>query len=155
MQRTAGAGPLALLVFLCASLGACQTGKNSQLIDSSVATDLSIETADVIADDLVRHFVEYVGPGMAPIQLAVDGSPFAQAIETSLRGTGYAIVSDGRTNGGAPMPMAYSLDPFEDRILARLSTPSIDLTRMYERDLSGARPISPMSVMQRRVASSQ
>jgi hypothetical protein len=45
--------------------------------------------------------------------------------------------------------LAYVVDEFEGSILVRLSTLTLDLTRMYRHGSEGAAPISPLSIMQR------
>jgi type IV secretion system protein TrbH len=47
------------------------------------------------------------------------------------------------------VPLAYGVDDFEGSVLVRLSTTSLDITRMYKLTATGAEPVSPASVIQR------
>jgi hypothetical protein len=75
-----------------------------------------------------------------------------------LRDKGYAVVTDQATTEAAVEPLAYSIDPFADGVLVRISTSKVELTRMYTlgttgtTEAVGAVPASPLSVMQRRSA---
>lgn len=138
---------LVVLFSIAIPLAACQTLGGADLITSSVTAELTPEAASAIAGDLVGRFAEKVGPGTNTIQLRGDGSAFGQALESSLKGWGYAVVTDQKADG-AIVPLAYVIDSFEGSILARLSTPSLDLTRMYQLNATGATPASPLSVQQ-------
>lgn len=140
---------LAILILLSFALAGCQTLGSARMITSSVTAELTPEAANSIAGDLVGRLAEQIGPGSNTIRLQSDGSLFGQAIEQSLKGWGYAVVTDQKTEGGAIVPLAYVIDSFEGSVLARLSTPSLDLTRMYQLGPTGATPTSPLSVMQR------
>jgi type IV secretion system protein TrbH len=142
-------GRLTILLLLTISLGACQTLGSAGLITSSVTTELTPEATSTIADDMVGRLAEQVGPGTNTIKLRTDGSLFGQALEASLRGWGYAVVTDQKADRGDTVPLAYVIDSYEGSVLARLSTPALDLTRMYQLGAAGATPTSPLSVMQR------
>lgn len=96
-----------------------------------------------------QPFAEQVGPGNTTIALTPDGSIFGQSLESSLKGWGYAIVTDQQAKGTATVPLAYVVDAFEGSVLVRLSTAGVDITRMYKLGATGAEPISPVSIMQR------
>ncbi|MEO3388906.1 conjugal transfer protein TrbH [Mesorhizobium sp. CAU 1741] len=130
-------------------LTGCQTTGNAGLITSSVTTELTAEAAAAIAGDLVGRLAEQVGPGGATIQLQTDGTAFGQALEASLKGGGYAVVTDQKTEGGAMVAVAYTIDGLQGNVIARLSMPSLELTRIYQLGANGAVPISPLSVMHR------
>lgn len=142
-------GTLALLLPLTISLAACQTLGSAGLITSSVTTELTPEAASSIAGDMVGRLAEQVGPGTNTIKLRTDDSVFGPALETSLREWGYAVVTDQKAEPADTVPLAYVVDSYEGSVLARLSTPDLDLTRMYQLGASGATPTSPLSVMQR------
>lgn len=133
---------------LATSLSACQTLGGSGLVASTVTAELTPEAAGMIAGDMVGRFAEQVGPGATTIALTSDGSVFGQSLEASLKGWGYAIVTDQAAKGTETVPLAYVVDEFEGNVLVRLSTKSIDLTRMYKLGADGAVPTSPVSVMQ-------
>ena len=139
------------VVFLAASLAACQTLGGAGLVASTVTTELTPEAATSIAGDMVGRFAEQVGPGNTTIALTPDGSVFGQALEASLKGWGYAIVTDQQAKGTPTVPLAYVVDAFEGSVLVRLSTESVDITRMFKVSATGADPSSPVSVMQRAV----
>jgi hypothetical protein len=143
------AGRFLAALLLAVTLAACQTLGGSGLVPSTVTAELTPEAANAIAADMVGRFAEQVGPGSTTIALSPDGSAFGQSLETSLRGWGYAIVTDQQTNDTATVPLAYVVDQFEGRVLVRLSTRKIDITRIYELGAEGATPSSPVSVMRR------
>ncbi|MCI5073408.1 conjugal transfer protein TrbH [Oricola sp.] len=139
--------PAALL--LLAMLAACQTLSGPGLIRSEVTAELTPESANVIAGDMVGRLAEKVGPGTTTIELRGSDPLFGPALEAALREWGYAVITDQVTEGAAVTPLAYSIDPFEGGVLVRLSTLRVELTRMYTLNVTGATPASPLSVMQR------
>lgn len=141
-------GRLAGTLVFAAALAACQTLGGTGLVASTVTTELTPEAATSIAGDMVRRFAGQVGPGNTTIVLTPDGSVFGRALEASLKGWGYAIVTDQPTKGTTTVPLAYVVDAFEGSVLVRLSTASVDITRMYKLGATGAEPVSPVSVMQ-------
>lgn len=149
MRKLSPAGRIFGAPLLAMSLAACQTLGGTGLVASAVTTELTPEAASSIAGDMVGRFAEQVGPGNTTIVLTPDGSVFGQALDASLKGWGYAIVTDQHTKGTATVPLAYVVDAFEGSVLVRLSTRSVDITRMYKLSAAGAEPVSPVSVMQR------
>ncbi len=107
------------------------------------------EIVDAIAGDMVTRLAEQIGPGTGTIILKPDGSPFGQAFEASLKSWGYAVVTDQKTEGQTPIPLAYVIDSHEGQVLARLSTNSVELGRAYRVTAAGAAPASPLSIMRR------
>lgn len=142
-------GRILAALLLAATLAACQTLGGTGLVASTVTTELTPEAASSIAGDMVGRFAEQVGPGNSTVALTPDGSVFGQALEAALKRWGYAIVTDQQTKGTTTVPLAYVVDAFEGSVLVRLSTRSVDITRMYKLSTSGAEPVSPVSVMQR------
>ena len=140
---------LVAFVLCAALLAGCQTLGGSGLATSSATAQLTPEAASSIAGDMVERFAEQVGPGTTTIQLKPDGSIFGEALESSLKGWGYAVATDQVTEGTNTVALAYVVDAYEGSILVRLSTQALDLTRMYELGGEGATPISPLSMMQR------
>ena len=142
-------------LFCLVVLAACQTMGGTGLIQSEVTAELSPDAASSIAADMVERLAEHAGPGNTTIALRGDDTVFGPALETSLREKGYAVVTDQATTQAAVEPLAYSVDPFEDGVLVRISTLKVELTRMYTLGTTGAAgavPASPLSVMQRRSA---
>jgi hypothetical protein len=140
---------LFLLCLLVLSLAGCASFGNGGVVASSAPPDLSGAAASAIAGDMVTKLAEQVGPGAGTIILKADGSPFGQALETSLKSWGYAVATDQKTNGEKTIPLAYVIHAYDGQILARLSTGSIELGRAYTATATGASPTSPLSVMQR------
>lgn len=139
-----------IVVVTClAVLAGCQTMTGAGLTISEVTAELTPESAGAISEDMVAKLAEQIGPGSTTIALRSDGSVFGVALEASLRGWGYAVVTDQETGGAITQPLAYVADPFEGGVLVRLSTPKVELTRMYTVTIDGAMPASPLSVMQR------
>ena len=145
-------------LFCLVVLAACQTMGGTGLIESEVTAELSTEAASSIAADMVEQLAEHIGPGSTTIALRGNDIVFGPALETSLREKGYAVVTDQATTQAAVEPLAYSIDPFADGVLARISTLKVELTRMYTlgttgttgaNGAAGAVPASPLSVMQR------
>lgn len=134
---------LALPIAGCASFG------GGGLVASSAPPDLSGAAASAIAGDMVTKFAEQVGPGSGTIILKPDGSPFGQALETSLKSWGYAVATDQKTAAEKTIPLAYVIQAYDGQVLARLSTGSVELGRAYTATAAGASPASPLSVMQR------
>ena len=148
-------------LFCLVVLAACQTMGGPGLIRSEVTAELSTEAAGWIAADMVGRLAEHIGPGSTTIALRGDDAVFGPALETSLREKGYAVVTDQAIDDAALEPLAYSVDPFEDGVLVRISTLKVELTRIYTlgttgttgtTGANGAVPASPLSVMQRRSA---
>ena len=148
MLRCSSLCRVAILILVAAPLGACQTLGSAGMVTSSVTAEITPEAASSIASDMVGRLAEKVGPGSNTIQLRDDGSAFGKALEASLKGWGYAVVTDQKADGAGTVPLAYVIDSFEGSVLARLSTPSLDLTRMYKLTTTGAAPASPLSVTQ-------
>lgn len=137
------------VLLLTIALAACQTLGDAGLVRSTVTTDLTPVVADAVAADMAGHFVEQIGPGNTTLALTPDGSIFGRAIEASLRDRGYALVTDHQTGDTAIVLLAYVVDEFEGSLLVRLSTPAIELTRMYRASATGAEPVSPLSLLVR------
>jgi type IV secretion system protein TrbH len=143
------AGRILAAMFVAVTLAACTTLGGTGLVASTVTTELTPEAATAIAGDMVGRLAEQVGPGSTTIELTSDESVFGQALEASLKEWGYAIVTDQQTKGATTEPLAYVVDAFEGSVLVRLSTRTVDITRMYKLSATGAEPTSPVSVMQR------
>lgn len=116
---------------------------------STVTAELTPANASSIASDMVEQLGAHVGPGGTTIRLRGDGSPYGSALEESLRTAGYAVVIDQRSSDAAVVDLAYAVDRFEGSVMVRLSTVSLDLTRLYTLDGEVAAPTGPVSVMRR------
>ncbi|QCL77023.1 MULTISPECIES: conjugal transfer protein TrbH [Agrobacterium] len=131
-------------------LSGCQSMDTDGLATSAAAPEVSGPAAGAIAGDMVSRLAEQIGQGKATIVLKQDGSPFGQALEAALKGWGYAVVTDQKTDSGATVvPLAYVIVPHDGQVLARLSTSSIELGRAYTVTTSGATPASALSLMRR------
>jgi hypothetical protein len=148
MQMLAPLGRIAALL-LTITLAACQTLGDTGLVRSTVTTDLTPVVADAIAADMAGRLAEQIGPGNTTLGLTLDGSVFGQVLEASLKSRGYAIVTDHETGDTAILPLAYVVDDFEGSLLVRLSTPALELTRVYKASATGAEPVSPLSLLAR------
>lgn len=148
MQYLSKSGRLLVGLVLVTALAACQTLGGTGLVASTVTAELTPEAAGMIAGDMVGRLAEQVGLGATTIALVSDGSVVGQSLEASRKGWGYAIVTDQAAKGIETVPLAYVVDEFEGNVLVRLSTKSVDLTRMYKLGAEGAVPTSPVSVMQ-------
>jgi hypothetical protein len=142
---------VAAITAIAIGLGACQTTGEGGVMSSADKVELSSASADAIAGDMVSKLAEVVGPGTGTIILKSDGSRFRQALETSLKGWGYAVASpEQKTEASETIHLAYGVDNFEGSVLARLSTPTVDLGRVYSVTGEGASPSSPLSILRRR-----
>ena len=131
-------------------LSGCQSMESGALVTSAAQPEVSGPAAGAIAGDMVSRLAEQIGQGKATVTLKQDGSPFGQALEAALKGWGYAIVTDQKTdNSAAAIPLAYVIVPYDGQVLARLSTSSVELGRAYKVTTSGATPASALSLMRR------
>ncbi|THK35162.1 conjugal transfer protein TrbH [Ensifer sp. MPMI2T] len=135
---------------LVVMISGCQGTGSEDLIASNAPAEISGAAASAIAGDMVSRLAEQIGPGKAMVALKPDGSPFGQALETALKGWGYSVVTDQKTDDKAKLvAIAYALQPYEDQVLARLSTATVDIGRAYTVTAAGATPASPLSVMRK------
>lgn len=143
--------PLCIATFLLAGalLSGCSTLGPDGLVASTAPAELSAPAASAVAGDLVPLLAEQMGQGKVTIALKPDNSPFGSALEASLRGWGYAVTTDEDTSDPKAIRLAYVLVPSDSQILARLSTGSIEIGRVYTLTQAGASPASPVSVMSR------
>ncbi|MCF1485503.1 conjugal transfer protein TrbH [Agrobacterium vitis] len=152
-SRTSPLHPLRSLAAACALallLSGCQSLGTDGLTSSNAPAEVSGPAASAIAGDMVSRLAEQIGPGTATVSLRQDSSPCGQALEAALKGWGYAVVTDQKTDSTKrTVPLAYVVIPFEGQVLARLSTNSVELGRAYTVTATGAQPASALSVMQR------
>ena len=144
IRAIAAAGTFAIFLSGCQSMG------TDGLIASNAPAEISGPAASAIAGDMVSRLAEQIGPGKTTVALKSDTSPFGQALEAALKGWGYAVVTDQKTDSGTRIiPLAYVIVPFDGQVLARLSTDSVELGRAYTVTASGAAPASALSLMRR------
>lgn len=141
--------PAAGAILAALLLSGCSTIGTDGLVASTAPAELSAPTASAVAGDLVPRLAEQIGQGKATIVLKPDGSAFGSALEASLRGWGYAVTTDQDTKDPQAIRLAYVLGSVDGQILARLSTGSIEIGRVYSATAAGAQPASPLSVMKR------
>ncbi len=131
-------------------LSGCQSAGTEGLVASTASPEISGPAASAIAGDMVSRLAEQIGPGKATVALKTDTSPFGQALEAALKGWGYAVVTDQKTDSGTTViPLAYFILPFDGQVLARLSTDSAELGRAYSVTANGATPASALSLTRR------
>ncbi|TBB81049.1 conjugal transfer protein TrbH [Rhizobium ruizarguesonis] len=137
---------LALAIFL----SGCQSMDTETLVSSSAPPEISGAAASAIARDMVSRLAEQIGPGKATVALKSDTSPFGQALEAALKGWGYAVIADQKTDQGTKViPLAYVISSVDGQVLARLSTSSVELGRAYTVTAGGATPASALTLMRR------
>lgn len=143
--------PLRTAAFLLAAafLSGCSTLGPDGLVTSSAPAELSAPAASAVAGDLVPRLAEQIGQGKATVILQSDGSAFGSALETSLRGWGYTVTTEQESKDPTAIKLAYVLTSVDGQILARLSTGTIELGRVYAATANGAQPASPISLMKR------
>lgn len=141
---------LAATCTLTIFLSGCQSIDTEGLVASNAPPEISGPAASAIAGDMVSRLAEQIGRGKATVALKADTSPFGQALEAALKGWGYAVVTDQKTDSGTTVvPLTYVIMPFEGQVLARLSTKSVELGRVYTVTSTGATPASAVSLMRR------
>ena len=148
LARTAMVVMAATLVSGCAGLGLDGFG-TSGLVASTAPIEMTASAASAIAGDLVPRLAEQLGQGKATIVLKSDTSAFSAALEAALRTWGFAVTTDGEVKDQNAIRLAYVLAPVDGQILARLTTGSLEIGRIYATSGTGAIPASPVSVMQR------
>ena len=148
LARTAMVVMAATLVSGCAGLGLDGFG-TSGLVASTAPIEMTASAASAIARDLVPRLAEQLGQGKATIVLKSDTSAFGAALEAALRTWGFAVTTDGEVKDQNAIRLAYVLAPVDGQILARLTTGSLEIGRIYATSGTGAIPASPVSVMQR------
>lgn len=134
-----------------ASLSGCQTTDDA-LTTSSTPVAVTGPAASALAGDMASRLAEQIGPARDTSTIAMenDKSEFATALEAALKGWGYRVVTDGKVaKDTKSVELVYAIEGFEGQILARVSTPSIALSRAYTPTATGATPASPLSIMQR------
>ncbi|MGO7042151.1 conjugal transfer protein TrbH [Rhizobium acaciae] len=135
---------------LAVLLSGCQSMDTESLVSSSAPPEISGPAASAIAGDMVSRLAEQIGPGKATVALKSDTSPFGQALEAALKGWGYAVVTDQKTDQGTKViPLAYVISSVDGQVLARLSTSSVELGRAYSVTAGGATPASALTLMRR------
>jgi hypothetical protein len=154
LRRSANSlGPVrsfAATTALAVLVSGCQSMDTDVLASSAAPPEVSGPAAGAIAGDMVSRLAEQIGQGKATVVLKQDGSPFGQALKAALKGWGYAVVTDQKTDGdAATVPLAYVIVTYEGQVLARLSTSNIELGRAYTVTTSGATPTSALSLMRR------
>ncbi|WP_064697351.1 conjugal transfer protein TrbH [Rhizobium aegyptiacum] len=143
-------GRLAIAGLTVLLLSGCQTVGTEGFVSSDAPSEISDPAASAIAGDMVSRLVEQIGPGKATVLLKLDASPFAHALEAALKGWGYAVVTDQTTDAKKTViALSYVVVPFEGQVLARLSTPKVELGRAYTVTASGATPASALSLLKR------
>lgn len=139
----------AALFLTAALLSGCQSLGPDGVVASTAPAELSAPTASAVAGDLVPRLAEQIGQGKATIVLKPDSSAFGSALEASLRTWGYAVTTDQEVKDPKVIRLAYVLAPVDGQVLARLSTGSIEIGRVYAMTQAGAVPASPVSIMKR------
>ncbi|AHG50039.1 conjugal transfer protein TrbH (plasmid) [Rhizobium leguminosarum bv. trifolii CB782] len=135
---------------LAAFLSGCQSTGTEGLVSSSAQPEISRPAASSIAGDMVSRLAEQIGPGKATVAIKVDASPFGQALEAALKGWGYAVVTDQKTESGTTViRLAYAILNIDGQVLARLSASGVEIGRAYTVTVDGATPASALSLMRR------
>lgn len=140
---------LIVIIVALAVLPGCQTGADAPEVGAA-PKGLSEAASSAIAGDMVSRFSEHTGQAAGTIVVREGTSSFGKALSAALEGSGYAVATDQKVESDKPsIQLAYAVDDFEGRTLARLSTKDLDLTRVYGTTASGASPESPLAVIQR------
>jgi len=139
---------LVIMVAMSTSLCACQTMSGQARLSSVVATEMSEELAVSLAADAASQLAGFISVSGPLIELDSKADAFGSALEQALRQKGYGLVStQDRRDHASSVQLAYVIDRTDDRLLLRVSTGAIDLTRLYSVNGDIAVPSSPVSVM--------
>ncbi len=129
----------------CLALAGCQAPSGGMDPREDLAP-LSLGAAAMIAGDMANRFSEQFPTAAGTLALPDTPSPFGTALEASLKGSGYAVVSGPKHDSNA-IALFYTLDRSEEGVLASLSTRNLRIARLYALSNAGAVPTSPLSVM--------
>lgn len=139
-------------IVLALGLAGCQTATDG-LTTSAAPADVTGPAAGAIAGDMAGRFAEQAGSTATPIKLHKDSSEFAVALEAALKGWGFSVVTDEKAatakDAQKPVELAYSIVASDGQVLARLSTDTMELGRVYSISNGVATPASPLSLMKR------
>lgn len=145
---------LKLFVLFCllGCLSGCQT-QTDPLDTAAMPASLSGPAASAIAGDLSGRFAEQAGAPSKVIRMQGDGTPFATSLAAVLKGWGYTIATDdskaSAKGSTRPVELGYALTDVDGQVLARLSTGTMSVSRIYNVTATGATPVSPLSIMKR------
>ncbi len=124
---------IALFSAMAGILSGCQTNKADSFMASSLADDISVAAAEGIANDLVAHLAQQVGPGTGTVLLRQDGSVFGKAFDTALKNRGYAVVTNQKWDAKERViPIAYVVIPFEGQLRPVEKRQSGTRSRLYD-----------------------
>ncbi|MBD9375501.1 conjugal transfer protein TrbH [Rhizobium sp. ARZ01] len=139
---------LLCLLFTVTIVSGCQTA--DEIAATLPSAEVAGPVASAIAGDMATKFAEQIGPAdVTAIKMDKDGSEYANALQAALKGWGYNVITDGKVEKEEKaIELTYAIDDTEGEVLARLTTPSIALGRVYTPTTTGATPSSPLSVMQ-------
>jgi hypothetical protein len=142
---------LILVAFLAGLLCGCQSG--AEPFSSNDVPELSAPAAGAIAGDLSGRFAEQAGSISKSLKLRGNETGFAMVLETALKGWGYKMAGGDNPsadkNDPKSLELTYSLARGDGQVLARLSTDTITVSRIYSVTATGATPASPLSLMKR------
>lgn len=141
---------LLLLIVTAALVSGCQSADEAVPMNSTPVS-VTGPAAGAIAGDMASRLAERMGSsGTTTIKIDKDTSEYAAALEAALKGWGYTVITNGIVaKGQTSIDLVYSIDSFDGHVLARLTTPSIALGRVYTQTTAGATPASPLTIMQR------
>ena len=138
-----------LALILAIALVGCQATDEALTTDFTPAT-ISGPAASAIAGDMASRLAEQMGPvARVPIKMDKDSSAFSTALEAALKGWGFAVITNGKVDETVKATeLAYSIDSADGKILARLWTPSIAISRVYAPTAAGADPVSAIAKLE-------
>jgi type IV secretion system protein TrbH len=135
------------ILLLVIMVSACQSSIHAASFDAQ-SLDLPPPAASAIAGDMVSRFAEQTPGTSKRVIVPPDGSAFGAALTDALKGWGYMITADAKTEP-KPIELAYGVDRVDGQVLAHLQTSTVGLSRGYSVTSGGARPATPLSVEHR------
>ena len=139
---------------VCAALigmgvaGCSSTGSGYFAAGSSTSSiDLSQSAADTIAADMAGHLARTTGPSKGAIVLGSKETMMSKALETNLRALGFAI--DPSAKSPDAIALGYTITGDQEQIFVRITTPTLELARVYAATPLGVDRVTPLSILRR------
>lgn len=103
----------------------------------------------LVASDLAEAMKQKFPPAGTTIHFPHEGGELSRRLETSLRASGFAVITDPKSAGKANLRFAYVLDSLDQRhyVLKFVAGETFQATQIYEQALNGHyRPAGPLLI---------
>lgn len=112
---------------------------------STISLALSAPAAQAIASDMVGQLAHQIGPGTGPVIVQDKDTVMSRAVEDKLRAHGFAV--DPSSQSETAIALAYTITGQPEQIFVRLTSPQLEMTRVYAATDHGAISLTPMSIL--------